>query len=82
MTKGNRASPSDPSQELISKLIRAGYLQHALRHDADAITRAIAQLREDLRGGGEDNGGPKTAVRFHPDRDDGGPSPIGVLSAD
>jgi hypothetical protein len=51
MNKANRASPPDPSQELIGKLIRSGYLQHALRHDADAITRAIAHLREDLRGG-------------------------------
>jgi hypothetical protein len=60
MNKVNRASPPEPSQELISKLIRAGYLQPALRHDPDAITRAIAQLRKDLRGGGEDEG-PKAA---------------------
>jgi hypothetical protein len=53
MTKVNRAFQQEPSQELISKLIRAGYLQPALRHDADAITRAITQLRKDLRGGGE-----------------------------
>jgi hypothetical protein len=56
MNKVDRASPPEPSQELISKLIRAGYLQPALRHDPDAITRAIAQLREDLRGRGEDDG--------------------------
>jgi hypothetical protein len=56
MTKVNRASPPEPSQELIGKLIRSGYLQHALRHDPDAISRAIAQLRKDLRGGGEDEG--------------------------
>jgi hypothetical protein len=61
MTKVNRASPPEPSQELIGKLIRSGYLQPALRHDADAITRAIAQLRKDLRGGGEDDAGPKAA---------------------
>jgi hypothetical protein len=54
MNKVNRASPPEPSQELIGKLMRAGYLQHALRHDPDAITRAIVQLRADLRGGGED----------------------------
>jgi hypothetical protein len=60
MTKVSRASPPEPSQELIAKLVRAGYLQPALRHDADAITRAIARLREDLRGGGEDEG-PKAA---------------------
>jgi hypothetical protein len=51
MTKVNRAFPPEPSQELIGKLIRAGYLQPVLRHDAVAITKAIAQLREDLRGG-------------------------------
>jgi hypothetical protein len=37
------------SQELIAKLIKAGYLQPALRHDADAITAAIARLKQDLR---------------------------------
>ena len=41
---------------LIAKLIKAGYLQPALRNDADAITTAIAQLKEDLRGGGDDEG--------------------------
>jgi hypothetical protein len=60
MTKVNLAFPPKPSQELIDKLIRSGHLQPALRHDADAITRAIAQLRKDLRGGGEDEG-PKAA---------------------
>jgi len=44
----------EASQELIGKLVRAGYLQPALRHDADAITTAIARLKEDLRGGGDD----------------------------
>ena len=44
------------SQELIAKLIKAGYLQPALCNDADAITTAIAQLKEDLRGGGDDEG--------------------------
>jgi hypothetical protein len=60
MSKVSRASPPEPSQELIAKLVRAGYLQPAPRHDADAITRAIARLREDLRGGREDEG-PKAA---------------------
>ena len=46
----------EASQELIAKLVRAGYLQPALRHDADAITTAIARLKEDLRGGGDDEG--------------------------
>jgi hypothetical protein len=40
MTKVNRAPPPEPSQDLISRLITAGYLQPALRYDADAITRA------------------------------------------
>ena len=44
------------SQELIAKLVKAGYLQPALCNDADAITTAIAQLKEDLRGGGDDEG--------------------------
>ena len=55
MTKVNRASPPEPSHELISKLIKVGYLQPAHQHDADAITKAIARLREALRGGGEDD---------------------------
>jgi hypothetical protein len=60
MTKVTRASPPEPSQEVIGKLIRSRYLQPALRHDANAITRAIAQLREALRGRGKDEG-PKAA---------------------
>ena len=56
MTKVNRASPPEPSHELISKLIKAGYLQPAHQHDADAITKAIARLSEALGGGGEDEG--------------------------
>ena len=31
------------SSDMIAKLIRAGYLQPARRHDADAITQAIAR---------------------------------------
>jgi hypothetical protein len=42
------------SQELITRLVKAGYLQPALRNDADAITTAIARLKEDLRGGTDD----------------------------
>jgi hypothetical protein len=58
MPKVTLVAPPEPAQELIGKLIRGGYLQPALRHDADAITRAIARLREDLRSGG-DAWGPK-----------------------
>ena len=55
-----RSSFKAASQELIARLIKAGYLQPALRNDADAITTAIARLKEDLRGGGDD-GCPKSA---------------------
>ena len=48
------------SQELITKLVKAGYLQPALRNDADAITTAIARLKENLRGG-RDDGRPSDA---------------------
>ena len=40
---------------MIAKLIKAGYLQPALRNDADAITRAIAQMKQYLRGRGSDD---------------------------
>jgi hypothetical protein len=43
------------SQELVAKLVQAGYLRPALRHDADAITAAIARLKHDLRSGGGDD---------------------------
>ena len=45
------------SGEMIAKLIKAGYLQPALRHDADAITLAIAKMKQELRGGGGCPGG-------------------------
>ena len=48
-----RSSYQAASQELIAKLIKAGYLQPALRNDPDAVTTAIARLKEDLRGGGD-----------------------------
>jgi hypothetical protein len=40
------------SRELIAKLVKVSYLRPALRHDADAITAAIARLKHDLRSGG------------------------------
>jgi hypothetical protein len=49
------------SRELIAKLINAGYLQPALRNDADAITRAIARMKQDLRGAGGNDDGPTAA---------------------
>ena len=48
------------SHELIAKLVKSGYLQPALRNDADAITTAIARLKEALRGKRDDEG-PKAA---------------------
>ena len=48
-----RSSFRAASQELIARLY---YLQPALRNDADAITTAIARLKEDLRGGRDDDG--------------------------
>jgi hypothetical protein len=40
---------------MIAKLVKAGYLQPALCNDADAITSAIAQMKQDLRGRGGDD---------------------------
>ena len=46
----NIVRPSDRgSREVIAKLIEAGYLQPAQRNDADAITKAIAQMKQNLR---------------------------------
>lgn len=44
------------SRELIVRLIKAGYLPPALCDDADAVTAAIARLKQDLRNGGNDEG--------------------------
>jgi hypothetical protein len=60
MTKVVRSSYQAASQELIARLIKAGYLQPALRNDAGSVTTAIARLKEDLRGGGDDEG-PRSA---------------------
>ncbi len=66
MSKVIRSPFQAASREMIAKLVKAGYLLPALRHDADAITRAIAQMKQDLRGrGGDDD--PRAA-------DDEGPS--------
>jgi hypothetical protein len=37
------------SREMISKLIKAGYLKPTQRKHADAITEAIARMKGDLR---------------------------------
>ena len=56
MTKVVRSPYPAASQELIAKLINAGYLQSALRNDPGSITTAIARLKEDLKGRGDDEG--------------------------
>jgi hypothetical protein len=43
------------SREMIAKLIKAGYLRPTQRNNADAITKAIAKMKQDLR---ETNGRP------------------------
>jgi hypothetical protein len=49
------------SREMVAKLIKAGYLQPALRNEADAITLAIARMKQDLRGAGGNDDGPTAA---------------------
>jgi hypothetical protein len=53
--------PQTASQELIAKLVKAGYLDPGLCNDAVAVANAIARLKQDLRGGGNDDEGPKAA---------------------
>jgi hypothetical protein len=52
--------PQAASQELIAKLVKAGYLQPALCNDAVAVANAIARLKQDLRAV-ETTGGPRAA---------------------
>ena len=47
--------------KMIAKLVKAGYLRPEHRHDADAITSAIANMKQDLRSGGSDAKGPSVA---------------------
>jgi hypothetical protein len=49
------------SDEMIAKLVKAGYLRPEHRHDADAITSAIASMKQALRSGGGDDSGPAAA---------------------
>jgi hypothetical protein len=49
------------ANEMIAKLIKAGYLRPEHQHDADAITSAIANMKQDLRSGGSDDDGPAAA---------------------
>ena len=55
MSNRVRSSFQAASRGLIAKLVKAGYLRPALRHDADAVTAAIARLKQDLRSGGGDD---------------------------
>jgi hypothetical protein len=45
----NVVQPSFPatSNEMAERLIKAGYLQQALRHDSKAIASAIARMKQD-----------------------------------
>ena len=47
--------------EMIAKLIKAGYLRSEHRHSPDAITCAIANMKQALRSGGADDNGPAAA---------------------
>ena len=46
---------------MIAKLVKAGYLQPAAHNNADAITNAISQMKQDLRGHGDRDNGPRDA---------------------
>jgi hypothetical protein len=59
MSKVIQSSLPEASQELVAKLVKARYLQPALRHDPGAVAVAIARLKEHLRG--KDDKGPRAA---------------------
>ena len=44
--------------EMIAKLVKAGYLRSEHVQDADAITSAIANMKQVLRSGSGDDDGP------------------------
>jgi hypothetical protein len=44
------------AEEFITKLIKGGYLQSALRNDPEAVTSEIVRLKEDLRGSADNRG--------------------------
>jgi hypothetical protein len=56
MSKVVRRPYQSASQELIAKLIKAGYLQPSLHSEPDAVTTAIARLKQNLRGRTDDGG--------------------------
>jgi hypothetical protein len=49
-------APRSGNSEVIAKLISAGYLQPEQRNDPDAVAKAIARMKLDLRigNGGDD----------------------------
>jgi hypothetical protein len=47
--------PQAASQDLIAKLVKAGYLQSGLCNDGVAVANAIARLKQDLSDGGDDS---------------------------
>jgi hypothetical protein len=47
--------------EMIAKLVKAGYLRPEHRHDPDAIASAIASMKQAQRSGGSDDKGPSVA---------------------
>jgi hypothetical protein len=50
------SAPRSGNSEVIAKLISAGYLQPEQRNDPDAVAKAIARMKLDLRigNGGDD----------------------------
>jgi hypothetical protein len=55
-------SPFQPvAREIIAKLVKAGYLQPAAHNNVGAITNAISQMKQDLRGRGGRDDGPRAA---------------------
>jgi hypothetical protein len=49
-------APNSSETEMIAKLISAGYLQSEQRNDRDAVSKAIARMKLDLRtGNGSDD---------------------------
>jgi hypothetical protein len=49
------------SNEMVMKLINAGYLSWAQRNDPDAISNAIVEMKQDLRGRRYNDDGPEAA---------------------
>jgi len=51
------------SSEMIAKLVKAGYLRPERQRESDAITSAIAKMKEDLRTSGARRQPANTSVR-------------------